>query len=123
MRDMKFRAYDKKNKSWIYSSHQSNKNTGWFWDLVDKYDCEVMQFIGLPDKNDKEIWEGDIIKVANGDVCVIEFVDAAFLATVVIGKWNFRTYNFYYRTGEVIGNIYDNPELLEGKECSSSQKP
>ena len=85
----------------------------------------VGQFTGLYDKNGKEIYEGDILmcigqrednkrrkylrKVLfkNGSFCmsVPEYnVDSTLYSHVVNGKLNW----------EVIGNIYDNPELMEG---------
>ena len=75
-----------------------------------------MQYTGLRDKNGKEIYEGDIVKVGN-NTCFVVFEDGAF---------RLKSKQFKYidcvlqehistRIGEVIGNIYENPELLEGE--------
>lgn len=71
----------------------------------------VGQFIGLTDKNGKKIFEGDIVKYINGSPCKIDYNDSQF---VMMWKNFYRNFERVYDDKiEVIGNIYDNPELLE----------
>ncbi len=123
MRPIKFRAWDRQNKAWIYWDHLEGGKS-WFWDMVDKYDCELMQFTGLLDKNGKEIWEGDIIRIQSNyelldsdnyepvdSMAKVFFSDGAFqtdfhdclLRIALPGNW----------IVEVIGDIYEKPELLK----------
>ena len=68
----------------------------------------LMQFTGLLDKNGKECFEGDIVKNHNGYLKTIEWEDGGF---VIKGKT--KTDFDCGDTIEVIGNIYETPELLK----------
>lgn len=81
---------------------------------IDTSDTEIMQYIGIDDRDGIEIYEGDIVKTSyqNFPQGVVEFYQGQYvyrdksvvqpIADLVINKW--RLY--------VIGNIYQNPELL-----------
>jgi uncharacterized phage protein (TIGR01671 family) len=76
----------------------------------------VMQSTGLRDKNGVLIYEGDVLRPFNDvGVCVVNFRDGGFMVSndqyidVHIGR-DYLNKCFY----EVIGNIYQNPELVEG---------
>ena len=72
----------------------------------------VMQFTGLLDKNGKEIYEGDLLKISmQGDVQTSPFV-VENLWDLHVGMENGDPYLRIDDTGEVIGNIYENPELV-----------
>lgn len=74
----------------------------------------VMQSTGLRDKNGREIFEGDVVKSNFGNA-VVKWIEniAAFQmeladsSTAPLGQWYRNAYEF-----EVIGNIYENPDLL-----------
>ena len=83
----------------------------------------VGQYTGLKDKNEKEIYEGDIVAIQFQRACkrekaVIKYLDkyAGFVLTETQEeKENMNLGDYQMENVEVIGNIYDNPELLGGK--------
>jgi uncharacterized phage protein (TIGR01671 family) len=141
MRGIKFRAWDKGNKEMIYQSENTTKQNGIMeaqftfdemgaWIFTRNYgeqacnevkNFELMQYTGLKDKNGKEIYEGDIVNWNDKYIGAIE--------------WNTRMSGYYFmRNGsgfqfheqqqinpkhggllhvEVIGNVFENPELIE----------
>ena len=113
MREIKFRAWDKENKEMVEVELLGKevllyKNGE--WENIENF--EVMQYTGLKDENGREIYEGDIVKHATwGDVYEVIFEDGGFY---VLSSYDFQTINEYPL--EVIGNIYEKPELLEGDE-------
>ena len=81
--------------------------------------------MGAPDKNDKLIFEGDIIKTKYGNETVIgvvvydEYIGAFTLDDGVYG-YVFGS-DIYREECKIIGNIHDTPELLEGADKDESQ--
>ena len=82
----------------------------------------VGQFTGLTDKNGKKIFEGDIVKFhtetytsESDTIGKIEYFNGTFGISYKNGKHflEFINMSMYVRWYEVIGNIHDNPELLE----------
>lgn len=141
MREIKFRAWlTNENKMYDFDL---NDSMGDHFNRLDygygKY--ELLQYTGLLDKNGKEIYEGDIIRtvkpgecVPNRDsgggiidydfiepeerTCYVEFFAATFATKEVKSKANDNFYApldwiIHDEQVEVIGNIYENPELME----------
>ena len=87
-------------------------------DLFDCRNFQVMQYTCLKDKNGKEIYEGDILTNSYGKIDVVIFYENGFFGKSKsnMGK-NYYWYNplssDYIKNKEVIGNIYENPELLK----------
>lgn len=122
-REVKFRVWDGKamysNPAWMVEVSDGTVwlNTGSHGvDALESREVELMQFTGLKDKNGVEIYEGDIIKgeYADGDAFApIAVEDMCWLhkMTVLGDAWRRLEAN----TVEVIGNIHENPDLLETK--------
>lgn len=80
--------------------------------FVEKDQLELMQCTGLKDKNSKLIYEGDIVKL-NNTVYIVNFDN--FNSRFILRRTKSCRRLVSYRHYEVIGNEFENPELLEGK--------
>jgi uncharacterized phage protein (TIGR01671 family) len=117
MREIKFRAWIESEK---YMATQGEPDLETLGSFMHHYsDCKnLMQYTGLKDKNGKEIYEGDIIKINLYDD---EWKTKVrnYLGTLVIDvegcDWSTTALSFLDDEAEkeVIGNIYENTELLQ----------
>ena len=122
MREIKFRAWHKEEKiiGEVLGIDILHKEIFFSNEDVDCYehsdfkDIELMQYTGLKDKNNKEIYEGDIIKFCNKIWEVVcDYEDAHLFYLRTIGDPYIAENMSKFTRGEVIGNIHDNPELLK----------
>ena len=133
MREILFRGKEK--GQWVYGYYwkfeQNGKEVHVIRDGADNllkfnHICEpesIGQYTGLTDKNGKKIFEGDIISYFGRDLLNSEvvFYKNAFMFRFIseyVQKIRQQKYDLIFQNvsicGEVIGNIHDNPELVEG---------
>lgn len=140
MRKIMFRGKDEDTKDWLYGfytqfqhpNHQEMKycictEKSQYKKVMGVIPETVGQFTGLTDKNEKEIYEGDIVNVSYPRVefekqiysktGIVRFLDTLPQFAIMENKEpNCVLVSSFNNTGEeweIIGNIYDNPELLQ----------
>lgn len=134
-RTIKFRIWNNKNRSWVHGPHENPSLDGvnLFGETImfgyllhgvsieDYNECIPLQYTGLKDKNGREIFEGDIVKIHR---------DPKYSLT--IDRFSFVIFErgcFCVKDGsipvkdnltftEVIGNIFENPDLAEKAQKS-----
>lgn len=142
MRKIKFRAWDDGKKQWLLGYEYPNLGgfsmdgecvlmgewanvcTSFMFenDNRKRADLKLMQFTGLKDKNGKEIYEGDIVVYDRGvgnwtgqrmsTTHEIVFTDEVFAFVMKYGSSYIKLRKHWNYIYEVVGNIYENPELL-----------
>ncbi len=118
--ELKFRAWDKNTNKMLFFIDIFNRQPYTEKSSFPQYDSckefhelETMQYADAEDKNGKRLCEGDIVDVADGFVGVIKWHESA----LVWREIHDTTYQHLdpedcARFAEIIGNIYENPELL-----------
>lgn len=135
-REVKFRIWDKTSNRMLYQDdfervELDTKNkmvslvrsetieSSYVLDYEDSIEAEIMQYTGLKDKNGKKVYEDDIIQYSHKAVGMI-----LRKVRMKYGMWGIEGIvkgtqipfaNILESEYEVIGNIHENPELLEGE--------
>lgn len=123
MRKIKFRAWSKNNygsnkHEMIYYPELLHGGTVLVFEnppheRVDESDFNndaiLMQYVGLSDKNGKEIYEGDIVKYWGGEHPIIYYENGFYIK---YSPKDYYSIQYESKKLEVIGNIYENPELI-----------
>ena len=133
-REIKFRAWDKRNKIMLDNSLKGNNNysnyllikaiDGTLWNKKDFNSEEyainlvLMQYTGLKDKNGKEIYEGDIVscgKHVSGFSPmpqVVEYKTYEFDNETIAGFSPFCRTKYIAKDSEIIGNVFENSDIV-----------
>ena len=120
MKKYKFRAWDDVKKKMYYTvEHHNGKGFGTLLFTFNEHmDCDnykLMQYVGLKDVNKKEIYEGDIVNggLYNGSYAlgVIKYYKNCYYA-FPIGRM-IEGVSEDFKHFEIVGNIYETPELLK----------
>lgn len=122
IREIKFRARDILDKGWHYGSLVKDEILKGYYIIDNEYGTEIDviqktigQYTGLKDKNGKEIYEGDICYSEKEEENVEIAYDIEMAMYTIVGTVHIDNFDNYENSEllTVIGNIYDNSELLE----------
>lgn len=124
----KYRAWNKEKKIMCYKHEDEEQN--WFDGVCcsdveminsrlnsDLSAYEYMQYIGVDDKNGKEIYEDDIVLSDDGKVGQVQWFEEHLAFMIWCGTDNkvYFAYENDFSKIEVIGNVYENADLLKGE--------
>lgn len=111
-RKISFRCFWKHRKEMEYDIQDTYDWEAMPTQTSEDINCILMQFIGLLDKNGKEIYEGDIVKYSNkyvkDHIYEVPEIRDCFLTNMI----GYEIENRMDSVCEVIGNIYETPELI-----------
>lgn len=127
----KYRAYDGGSLCRMYSPEEVMVGNGDIW-IIDEdgvagewivnNDLVLMQSTGLTDKNGKEIFEGDILGTKDGLLNgVVKFnIDLGMWTNSLLRYNNFERLCSIANSREIIGNIWEDGELLDGENTEEN---
>lgn len=122
MREIKFRAWDERRKKFVPEFNVTEAGSVFHinsFETCEPLDVKIMQYTGLKDRHGKEIYEGDIVTLTDKD----DIEGSEIMTGTREVVWNIQEARFEYSgfvplnwggfaSIEVIGNIYENANLL-----------
>ena len=114
-RIFKLRVWD--GKKMVFGPTEDNPNASWVLAFASAMEFPVMQYTELNDKNDIEIYEGDIVSHQNGIQEVLYDNNTASFQ-MSLNSFVLDQEVCDYDSVEVIGNIYENSNLTEGNNAN-----
>ena len=125
MREIKFRGKRIKNGEWVYGSLvqwpngaaailASKNGYSAVWKQMVNPDT-VGQYTGLKDRSGQDVYEGDLLRTSEGNIMIAEWVGSGIVTRCLTPTYDgmMNTNRYAFPVSEKIGNIHDNPELLE----------
>lgn len=122
----KFRVWDEDAQEMVYGVGLTPGGIPYaipnYAEASDQFDyypsCHEMQFTGLRDSKGAEIYEGDVVQGApryqrEDEIILIEQKVSFLKGCYMFGNWNAHEYFNKHQHIEVVGNIYEDPDLLE----------
>ena len=125
MNKIKFRVWNKRSKCWGALSIRFPDNgfsSGGLYEISDP-DAIIQQFTELKDKNNQEIYEGDILQIDKTTLGAVYYRSESLCYSLGWDKYPWMRYdlhlnrdehyNFISSNTEILGNIFENPNLLQ----------
>jgi uncharacterized phage protein (TIGR01671 family) len=138
MREIKFRAWDEEKGKMSYKLSCFGSQDSASWEDFIEENPILMQYTGLHDVSDQEIYEGDIVENINysgypksvKNMSLREKVEKGWIFPVtwdicIDGEYGYQVSGFYFgsesKNFKVIGNIYENPEFIEPSKSGGKE--
>jgi uncharacterized phage protein (TIGR01671 family) len=117
-----YRGQRKDTKEWVYGYYYCFGNMHYIH-VIEQFVCgaslssvevipeTVGQSTGLPDKNGKEIYEGDTVKINDNEICIVEYRED--IASFILASPDKKHCYIFFESREAVLEVVDNPELFQ----------
>ena len=131
-REIKFRGKRIDTGEWVYGDLIENQGRYYIYNatsdttrvnednsilvLGEEVDIDTVgQYTGLKDRNGQDVYEGDLLRTSEGNIMIAEWVGSGIVTRCLTPTYDgmMNTNRHAFPVSEKIGNIHDNPELLE----------